>query len=79
MDDKLYEIFSENTDIPAVVREHAQNALFQIQEEAPQTSLPKVRARGAGFFDRFIAAALTYSSLHRSHRRGALFRNFRLF
>lgn len=60
MDDKLYEIFSENTDIPAIVREHAQNALFQIQEEAPQTSLPKVRARRRRVLrPLLIAAALT--------------------
>lgn len=60
MDDKLYEIFSENTDIPAVVREHAQDALFQLQKEAPQAPLPRVRPRKRRVLrPLLVAAALT--------------------
>lgn len=60
MDDKLYEIFSENTDIPAVVREHAQDALFQIQKEAPQAPLPRMRPRKRRVLrPLLVAAALT--------------------
>lgn len=60
MDDKLYEIFSENTDIPAVVREHAQDALFQIQKETKKTPRPTVRTRRSRILrPLLIAAALT--------------------
>ena len=60
MDDKLYEIFSENTDIPAVVREHAQDALFQLQKEAPMAPLPRVRPRKRRVLrPLLVAAALT--------------------
>lgn len=47
MDDKLFEIFSENTEIPAVVRKHANAALAQIEGRKHPDS-PNLRPYGAG-------------------------------
>lgn len=58
MDDKLYEIFSKNTDIPAVVREHAQDALSKLQKAPGKALLPRVRTRRRRVLRPLLVAAL---------------------